>query len=48
MEKTGKCIYSNDTDDVKKYKAAKTLGKETIQTIAKGLRQQGAYDKTHE
>ena len=35
MQKTGK------------YKAAKALGKEAIQTIAKGLRQQGAYDKTH-
>eukprot|EP01042_Synura_sphagnicola_P036324 gene36324-biopygen2213 len=47
MEKTGKCIYSHDAEDVKKYKAAKALGKKTIQTIAKGLRQQGAYDKTH-
>ena len=47
MEKTGKCIYSHDAEDIKKYKAAKALGKETIQTIAKGLRQQGTYDKTH-
>ena len=47
MEKTGKCIYSHDAEDVKKYKAAKALGKEAIQTIAKGLRQQGTYDKTH-
>ena len=47
MEKTGKCIYSHDAEDIKKYKAAKALGKETIQTIAKGLRQQGTYDKAH-
>jgi len=47
MQKTGKCIYSHDAEDIQKYKAAKALGKEAIQTIAKGLRQQGAYDKTH-
>ena len=47
MKKFGKCKYSHDPEDIRMFKAAKTLGKDGIQRIAGTLRPQGAYDKTH-
>ena len=47
MEKTGSCKYSHDPEDVKRFKAARVLGPEGIENIAKTLRGQGQFDKTH-
>jgi len=47
MKKFGKCKYSHDPEDIRMFKAAKSLGKDGIQRIAGSLRPQGAYDKTH-
>ena len=47
MKKFRKCKYSHDPEDIRMFKAAKTLGKNGIQRIAGTLRSQGAYDKTH-
>jgi len=47
MEKTGYCKYSHHPDDVKHFKAARVLGNEGIENIAKTLRGQGQFDKTH-
>ena len=39
LEKTGSCKYSHDAEDVRKFNAASVLGREGIESIAKGLRQ---------
>jgi len=52
--KNGHCEYSHDPEDVRKFKAAQTLGKQGIRNIAKNLPKQGSqpklqqrYKKTH-
>jgi len=39
LEKTGSCKYSHDAEDVRKFNAASVLGREGIESIAKGVRQ---------
>ena len=40
MKKFGKCKYSHDPEDIRMFKAAKTLGKDGIQRITGTLRPQ--------
>ena len=54
LEKNGHCEYSHDPEDIKKFKAAQTLGEQGIRNIAKNLPKQGSqpklqqrYNKTH-
>jgi len=47
VKKFGKCKYSHDPEDIRMFKAAKTLGKDGIQRIAGTLHPRKTYDKTH-
>jgi len=51
LKTQGHCPYSHDDEDCEKFRAAKKLGKDTIENIAKEIKNRGPhgrpYEKTH-
>jgi len=51
LKTQGHCPYSHDDEDCEKFRAAKKLGKDTIENIAKEITNRGPqgrlYEKTH-
>jgi len=52
LKTQGHCPYSHDDEDCEKFRAAKKLGKDTIENIAKDIKIRGGpqgrpHEKTH-